>query len=68
MWGQSIDGKTTLIQEGRLTWFLKKDLDSGLGRGEGAGDPVLGNKLTNPETREWHGHSLFILFSFCIEL
>lgn len=47
---------------------LKNDLDSGLGRGEGAGEPVLGNKVTNPETREWHGHSLFILFSFCIEL
>ena len=60
LWCQSIDGKTTPVQEGRLTWFLKKDLDSGLWRVEGAGDPVLGNKVTNTETREWHGHSLFI--------
>ena len=53
---------------GKTDMVLKNDLDSGLGRGEGAGEPVLGNKVTNPETREWHGHSLFILFSFCIEL
>ena len=56
------------MQEGRLTWFLKNDLDFGLERGEGEGVPVLGNKVTSPETWKWHGHSLFILFSFCIEL
>ena len=50
MWFQSIDGKTTPIQEGRLTWFLKNDLDFGVGRGEGEGVPVLGNKVISPET------------------